>query len=169
MNWVSIISNIGLLLFGANTSSKLMLFIVNWTLRNKLEWNFGTKIQNVSFTNNASENIVCEMAAIWSRGRWVKYHSELSPKMKWSLYDYKIINISSLVVNLTDGFLFLNTYTTTKSYIVFNDMYLFSKAKYLLTESVPASFDKRSMIVSNVPFCFFLSCYSSSITTESTI
>ena len=29
------------------------------------------KIQNFSFTKNASENIVCEMAAILSRGRWV--------------------------------------------------------------------------------------------------
>ena len=44
--------------------------IINWTLRNKLQWNFN---QNTKFCihENASENIVCEMAAILSRGRWV--------------------------------------------------------------------------------------------------
>ena len=44
--------------------------IVNWTLRNILQWNFN---QNIKFFlhKNAYENIVCEMAAILSRGRWV--------------------------------------------------------------------------------------------------
>ena len=48
---------------------------VNWTLRNKLQWNFN---QNTKFFihKNASENIVWETAAIWSRGRWVK-HQEM--------------------------------------------------------------------------------------------
>ena len=44
--------------------------IVNWTLRNKLQWNLNrnTKL----FTHkNASENDVCEMAAILSRERRV--------------------------------------------------------------------------------------------------
>ena len=43
---------------------------VNWTLRNKLKWNFN---QNTNFFihKNASENNVCEMAAILSRGSWV--------------------------------------------------------------------------------------------------
>ena len=44
--------------------------IVNWTLRNKLLWNF-IKIQNFSNTKIAFENIVCETVAILSRGRWV--------------------------------------------------------------------------------------------------
>ena len=41
--------------------------IVNWTFRNKLQWNFN---QNTKFFihENAYENIVCEMAAILSRG-----------------------------------------------------------------------------------------------------
>ena len=45
-------------------------FIVNWTLRNELRWNFN---QNIIFFihKNASESIVCEMVAILSRGRWV--------------------------------------------------------------------------------------------------
>ena len=44
--------------------------IVNWTLRSKLQGNFN---QNTKFfiQENALENIVCKMAAILSRGRWV--------------------------------------------------------------------------------------------------
>ena len=44
--------------------------IVNWTLRNKLQWKFN---QNILFfiPENASENIVRERAPILSRGRWV--------------------------------------------------------------------------------------------------
>ena len=43
--------------------------IVNWTLENQFQWNF---IQNAKLFiyKYASENIVCEMAAILSRGRW---------------------------------------------------------------------------------------------------
>ena len=41
--------------------------IVNWTLTNKLQWNFN---QNTKFFihENPSENIVCEMTAILSQG-----------------------------------------------------------------------------------------------------
>ena len=44
--------------------------IVNWTLGDKRQWNFN---QNTKFFihENAFENIVCEMVAILSRGRWV--------------------------------------------------------------------------------------------------
>ena len=44
--------------------------IVNWTLRNKLQQNFNQNTK-LFILENASENIVCEMAAISSRGRWV--------------------------------------------------------------------------------------------------
>ena len=44
--------------------------IVDWTLRNKLLWNFNQNTNTVIHTN-ASEIIVCEMAAILSRGIWV--------------------------------------------------------------------------------------------------
>ena len=42
------------------------LLIVNWTLRNKLQWNFN---QNSTFFihENALENVICETAAILSR------------------------------------------------------------------------------------------------------
>ena len=45
-------------------------FIVDWALMNKLQWNFN---RNTKFFihKNASENIVCEMAVILFRGRWV--------------------------------------------------------------------------------------------------
>ena len=41
--------------------------IVNWTPRNKLQWNFNQNTK-LFIHKNASENIVCEMAAIFSRG-----------------------------------------------------------------------------------------------------
>ena len=44
--------------------------IVNWTLRNKLQWNFNQNT-NLSIHENASEYIVWEMTAILSRGRLV--------------------------------------------------------------------------------------------------
>ena len=43
--------------------------IVNWTLRNKLQWNFD-KNTKLFIQENAFENIVCDMAAILSRERW---------------------------------------------------------------------------------------------------
>ena len=46
--------------------------IVNWTRRNKLQWNFN---QNTKFftQENASENIICNIVVILSRGRGVNY------------------------------------------------------------------------------------------------
>ena len=48
--------------------------IVNWTLRNKLQWNFDWN-SNIFIKENALENRICEMAAILSKGRWVNYVS----------------------------------------------------------------------------------------------
>ena len=44
--------------------------IVNWILRNTLQWNFNQNTKLI-IHENAFENIVCEVAAILSRGRWV--------------------------------------------------------------------------------------------------
>ena len=41
-----------------------------WTRRNTHQWNFNQNT-NIFIYENAPENIVCEMAAILSRGRWV--------------------------------------------------------------------------------------------------
>ena len=54
--------------------------IVNWTVRNKLQWNFNQNIK-LFIHENASENIVCEMAAILSRVRWVNQSDQ------WTLSD----------------------------------------------------------------------------------
>ena len=57
-------------LLGTKPLSKPMRVIVNWTLRNKLQWNWN---RNTKFFINeiAFENVVCEMAAILFRGSWI--------------------------------------------------------------------------------------------------
>ena len=52
--------------------------IVNWTPRNKLQWNFN---QNTKLFIH--ENVVCEMAAIFSRGRWVELSISLLLMTWW--------------------------------------------------------------------------------------
>ena len=44
--------------------------IVNWTLRNKLQWNFNRNA-DIFFHETALESVVCEMAAILSRPQCV--------------------------------------------------------------------------------------------------
>ena len=65
-NWVSIGSGNGL---SPSHYLNQCWLIVNWTLRNKLQWNSS---RNTKFFihENAFENVVCEMVAILSR--WVK-------------------------------------------------------------------------------------------------
>ena len=45
--------------------------IVNWTLRNKFQWNFNRN-SNICIEENTFENVVCEMSAIFSRPQCVK-------------------------------------------------------------------------------------------------
>ena len=51
--------------------------IVNWTPRNKIKWNINQNTK-IFIHENASETIVCEMAAILSRGRCVTFLPEAS-------------------------------------------------------------------------------------------
>ena len=44
--------------------------IVNLNLRNKLQWN-PRRNSFIFILENAFENVVCEMASIWSRPQWV--------------------------------------------------------------------------------------------------
>ena len=44
--------------------------IINWILKNKFHWHLNQNIA-LCIHQNASDNIVCEMAATLSRGRWV--------------------------------------------------------------------------------------------------
>ena len=46
--------------------------IVNWTLKNTLQWNINQNIK-LYIHENAPEVIVCKMAAILSRRKYVKY------------------------------------------------------------------------------------------------
>ena len=50
--------------------------IVNWTLGKKLQWNFNQNTK-LFIHENAYENIVCEMAPIMSRVRWVQVRSHM--------------------------------------------------------------------------------------------
>ena len=50
--------------------------IVNWTLRNKLQWKFNRN-SNIFIHKNAFESVVCEMAAILSRPQCVKFNHSL--------------------------------------------------------------------------------------------
>ena len=74
-------------LLGAKPLFKPSWFLVNWTLRNKLQWIFNRNTK-LFIQENASENIACEMAAILSRGRWV---NEFKPWFKFCLSHYSAV------------------------------------------------------------------------------
>ena len=77
--------------------------IVNWTIRNKLMWNFNQNTK-LFIRENESENIVCEMAAILSKGRWVntirmpkwgrRYH-QIQDQILWLSYYMKVFCITA--------------------------------------------------------------------------
>ena len=56
--------------------------IVNWTLMNKLQWNFNQNTK-LFIHENASQNTVCEMVTILSKERWVNVH-RIWCRFKWS-------------------------------------------------------------------------------------
>ena len=62
---------------------------------NKLQWNFN-QYTKLFIHNNAPENILCEMVAILSKGRWLtKWTSQLlqrSAKQNFELAHYEIYN-----------------------------------------------------------------------------
>ena len=57
--------------------------IVNWTLRNKLQWNLNRN-SNIFIQENAFESVVCETAAILSRPQCVKLNKLLNRRHKSS-------------------------------------------------------------------------------------
>ena len=61
-------------IFGSKHYLNQCWIIVNWTLRNKLHWNFDQNTKQF-IHENVSENIVCEMATILARGTWVNIHN----------------------------------------------------------------------------------------------
>ena len=54
--------------------------IVNWTRRNKLQWN-SNKNTKIFIDENAFENVVWEVAAILSRGGWVNWRDSKHPRI----------------------------------------------------------------------------------------
>ena len=51
---------------GAKPLSEPMQDIINWSIRNQLQWNFNRN-NNISSQENVFESVVCEMASILSR------------------------------------------------------------------------------------------------------
>ena len=101
-------------LFGAKPLSELCWVNVIWTLRNKLQWNCNQNMK-LFIHENASENIVCEMAAILSRKRWVKFRVWMSnyiPHFYIGVINYPYLNLSTGLADLykqmgPSGFLLL--------------------------------------------------------------
>ena len=54
--------------------------IVNWTLRNQLQWNFN-RISNIFIQENGLEDVVCEMVSILSRPQFV---NKITPSCAFS-------------------------------------------------------------------------------------
>ena len=72
---------------GAKPLPEQMLWYVNWTLRNKIQWNFNRN-SYIFIQENALENVVCEVASILSRPQCVNVslHGELNERygMTWN-------------------------------------------------------------------------------------
>ena len=60
--------------------------MINWNLRNKLHCNFNQNTK-IFINENASENIVCEMAAILSRG------DELNTRISIKLFNLNLVKL----------------------------------------------------------------------------
>ena len=61
-------------LFGAKPLSKQMLGYCNWTLRDKIQWNFNLN-KKIFSDEKAFEYTICKMAAILSRGDELRSYS----------------------------------------------------------------------------------------------
>ena len=73
---------------GAKPLSESMLDIVNWTLRNKLQWAFNWN-SNILIQENALETVVCEMASILSRPQCVQL--KVINKPAFVVWKYQIL------------------------------------------------------------------------------
>ena len=66
----SLVKIMACLLFSTKPLSETILAI--WTMRNKLQWNFNNN-SHIFIQENAFENVICEMASIFSRPQCVKF------------------------------------------------------------------------------------------------
>ena len=93
-------------LFGAKPLPKPYQFwvIVNWTIRNKLQWDFNQN-SKLFILKNASENIVCDIAAMLSMGRWVNCVLANADRCQWCknaipIHIFKQLYLSLLLIKL---------------------------------------------------------------------
>ena len=81
-------------------------FIVNWDIRNKLQWNFNHNTK-LFIHENAHENIDCEIAAILSgRGIWVKgcwFHSSPGSREEKSTAEKRVNGYSAYHIEYIGG------------------------------------------------------------------
>ena len=68
--------------------------MVKCAFSNKFQWNFNQSTK-LFIHENASDNIVCEMAAILSRGKWVKWRGWFQ-RMMPGWYDRQGVLIAQL-------------------------------------------------------------------------
>ena len=88
-------------------------FIVNWTIRNKFQWNFNEN-NKFSIDVNASESIICEMAAILSKGRWVGNDFEHALSTQMVTYFIKYIHICTTRPPAVQ-YVYINIFMTIKN------------------------------------------------------
>ena len=82
--------------------------IVNWTLRNKIQWN-SNRNPNIFIQENALENVVCEMASISSRPQCINCFWFLRMAIHVSIIDHiwkkylvhivSVIHVTRLEIN----------------------------------------------------------------------
>ena len=91
-------------LFGAKP---VCLVIVNWTIRNKIMWNFNQN-SNIFIQENVFENSVCEMTVILSRVSWVNTTyvyvttgSGCTPKHLFNPLHYDDVILDTMVSEIT--------------------------------------------------------------------
>ena len=85
-------------LFGAKPLSKQCWNIVNWTLRNKLQWNFNQSTY-ILIQENAFEIVVCKMVTISSQSQCVNtdFYLPLDMSCRSSLW---VISIFCVIINI---------------------------------------------------------------------
>ena len=104
--------------------------IANWTLRNKLQWNF-SRNSNIFIQKNALENVVCVIASISSRHQWVNILciQDIWVTQGWTLLQLMACHLTSdrllCTSVLTSCSLSNKEYDSITSYLQFQ--YFFSK------------------------------------------
>ena len=131
--------------------------IINWTLRNKFQWNFNRN-SNIVIQGNAFENVVWKMAAILSRPQWVNGDITLT----WMTSKHKISIICNIIQQKPHSHIIMPKETSTHTiYHDFWEMYLkltnqllfsityslYGKLKYILKQSQPAGFHDEVKIL----------------------